>query len=1067
MKSSFLVITLLFIIHSSFAQTFNWGHSQGGTGLESTTGIIEDGLGNLYVVGNFNGTVDFNPGVGVFALTSVGASDIYIQKLDTSGNFIWAKSFGSNGGDGPNTIHVDDAANVLVSGFFYNTIDFDPGIGVSNLTSNGSSDIFVLKLNSYGDFIWVKSIGGSGAESIYSLVPDDAGNLYLTGYFYNTIDCDPGVGIFNLTSNGQDDVLIEKLDPFGNFIWAKSLGGTTHDTPGNIVLDHFGDVYVNGSFEGIVDIDPGLATHYVTSDGFSDMFILKLDNLGNYQWCKDIGSTSFESGKTLTVDEHNNIYASGSFFGTYVDFNPGTAAPVYLHSAGGSDVFIIKITMDGVFQWAKSIGATGSQFPYTITYNPTGFLYLTGSFAETVDFDPGLATDYLVSAGGADVFLEKLDTVGNAIWTIGIGGNSLENGANVFSDLNGNIYLAGDFNSSTLDIDPTEGSHIVTSAGSYDSYLIKLSQGLCSDFTVVVDSLSHVTCTDSGFAFIHPIYAANPIDYLWNIPIANTGATVNFETSGIYSVSATDANNCVSTANVIIGGPISYSNFDLNAHLISSSIRTGDPAHMWIDAFNDGCLPASGTLTLILDGMTSYTSSNPSPNYLNGDTLKWYFNDLTYDSVHFMPAISITTSQMAMIGDTLCFTLVITPTNDDFNPDNNIKHICLPVVSSYDPNDKKVYPSGICEENYILNEQTLSYTVRFQNTGSAEAHNIFVLDSLSPFLDIQSLRIVSNSHSVISEFLPGNVLKFRFDNIYLADSSTNEPESHGYIIYEIDPIENLTDGSIISNKAAIYFDYNPAVITNSVENTIIDCQMMPFDFSLSSTSICLNDSIYAAFDETGTCYNHTWSIDTILSTVEDLTLIPSNPGTFNLVIERNNGLCFKDSSVTIIVNSIPIVTLDPFNSDTVCDYVNQIELPLGFPVGGLYSGNGVNGSFLNTSTAGIGSHQIVYIYTDTNGCLNESTVQITIESCLNTSILSHNSTQVYPNPFSNKLFVSKPIGEQCVLRIYNLLSQVVSEYIIPNNETENELDTGTLDKGIYLIVLESSRNIRTQTMVKN
>jgi uncharacterized repeat protein (TIGR01451 family) len=1067
MKSILLTIIPLFILHSSFAQTFNWGHSQGGAGLESTSGIAEDGLGNLYVVGGFNGTVDFDPGAGIFELTSIGASDIYIQKLDTSGNFIWVKSFGSIAGDNSNTIHLDVDANILISGFFYNTIDFDPGIGVSNLTSNGSSDIFVLKLTPDGNFIWAKSIGGSGAESINSLVPDDAGNLYLSGYFHNTIDGDPGAGIFNLTSNGLDDVLIEKLDASGNFIWAKSFGGTTHDTPGNLAVDHLGDIYVNGSFEGLVDIDPGLATYYVTSDGFSDAFILKLDNSGNYQWSKDIGSTSFERGTTLAVDEQNNIYASGSFYGTYVDFNPGTAAPAYLHSAGGSDIYIVKIAMDGEFQWAKSIGSTGSQFPYSIAYNPSGFLYLTGSFEGTVDFDPGLASDFLVSAGAADVFLEKLDTTGNAIWTMSLGANALESAGNVFSDLVGNIYFAGDFNSSTLDIDPTPGNHIVTSAGSYDSYLIKLSQGLCSDFTLVVDSLSNVTCTNSGFASIHPIYAANPIDYWWNTPIANTNAAANFETPGIYSVSATDANSCAVTATVIVGGPVSFGNFDLNAHLISSSLRTGDPAHLWIDAFNNGCLPASGTLTLVLDGMTSYTSSTPSPNYLNGDTLKWYFNDLTYDSSHFKPVITITTSQMAMIGDTLCFTLLMTPTNDDFNPDNNIKHICLPVVSAYDPNDKKVYPSGFCEEHYILNEQTLSYTVRFQNTGNAEAHNIYVLDSLSPFLDIQSIRIVSNSHPVITELLPGNVLKFRFNDIYLADSSTNESESHGYFIYEIDPLENLTNGSIISNKAAIYFDYNPAVITNSVENTIMDCQTLPFDFSLSTTSVCLGDSIYAAFDETGTCYQHTWSIDTVLSTGSNLTLNPSNPGIFDLIIARNNGLCFKDSIVHITINHIPLVTLDPFDSDTVCDYINQIELPLGFPAGGLYSGNGVNGSILNASTAGIGHHLIVYIYTDTNGCVNENSTSITIESCLNTSNLYEEPLQVFPNPFSNKLLINNSNGEQCVLRIYNALYQPVMDYTIPNNETLNELDTETLEKGIYLIVLESGTFKSTQIMVKN
>jgi uncharacterized repeat protein (TIGR01451 family) len=1060
MKSIFLTIVSLLVINISFAQTFNWGHSQGGIGLESTGCIAEDDQGHLYIVGSFNGTVDFNPGAGILELTSEGAADIFIQKLDTSGNFIWAKSFGSSAGDGANTIHLDAESNILVGGFFYSTVDFDPGAGISNLTSNGSTDIYILKLTPEGDLIWAKSFGGPGSESINSLVPDDTGNLYLNGYFYNTIDCDPGAGVFNLTSNGQEDVFIEKLDTSGNFIWAKSFGGTTHDTPGNLVLDQLGEVYVSGSFEGIVDIDPGPATHYVTSDGFSDVFILKLNDAGNYLWSKDIGSISFEQGTSLTVDELNNIYVSGSFFGTYVDFNPGTASPAYLHSAGGSDLFICKLTMDGEFCWAKSIGAIGSQFPYSISYNPIGFLYLIGSFEGTVDFDPGLATDYLVSAGGSDVFLEKLDTAGNTIWTMVFGANGLENGGSVHTDLIGNVYFAGDFNSATLDIDPTGGNHMVTSAGSYDSYLIKLSQGLCSDFTILADSLSNVSCSSPGFSSVHSIYGAQPITYLWNTPSTNTDAEAIFDTPGIYTVSSTDNNNCAATATVIVSGPSSFSDFDVTAHLISNGLRTGDPAHLWINALNDGCISVSGTLTLVLDDMTSYTSSNPIPDYMNGDTLKWLFDDLTYDSAHFNPAITITTSQLAMIGDTLCFDLIITPLDNDANPSNNTKHICLPVLSAYDPNDKHVYPEGVCEEHFILNEQTLNYTVRFQNTGNAEAHDIYVLDSLSPFLDIQSLRIVSSSHPILPELLPGNVLKFRFDNIYLPDSTTNEAGSHVYFIYEIDPLADLPHGTVISNEAFIYFDYNPAVITNSVENTIIDCQTLPFDFVLSSASICLNDSIHAAFAETGLCYNQVWYADTILSPDADLTWAPSTPGTFNLVITRDNGLCFKDSIVPIVVYPTPVVTLDPLIMDTLCDYLIQVELPEGHPAGGNYSGNGVTGSTLDVSSAGIGNQLVTYSYTDTNGCLNESSVQIVIESCLGITKLSDGSPQIFPNPFVNGFTIHRTAGTYCEIVLTDLQDKIVIPAFMTSEKTI-VLTGDQLQNGIYLLRMrtEFSENV--------
>jgi len=117
----------------------------------------------------------------------------------------------------------------------------------------------------------------------------------------------------------------------------------------------------------------------------------------------------------------------------------------------------------------------------------------------------------------------------------------------------------------------------------------------------------------------------------------------------------------------------------------------------------------------------------------------------------------------------------------------------------------------------------LTYTIRFQNTGNADAINIFLLDTLSSDLEINSLKILGKSHEpMITEFLPGNILKFRFDNINLPDSMSNEAQSHGYVVFEISPKENLPIGTVISNSAAIYFDFNPPIITNTVISTYTD-----------------------------------------------------------------------------------------------------------------------------------------------------------------------------------------------------------------------------------------------------
>jgi Beta-propeller repeat len=151
------------------AQNFSWAKSIGGTGGDTGNSIAVDALGNVYTTGIFINTVDFDPGAGVFNLTSVGGSNIFVSKLDASGNFVWAKSTGSGNGIS-NSIAVDASGSVYTTGSFNGTVDFDPGVGVFNLTSAGSdADIFVSKLDASGNFVWAKSVGAAGGSD--SAVP--------------------------------------------------------------------------------------------------------------------------------------------------------------------------------------------------------------------------------------------------------------------------------------------------------------------------------------------------------------------------------------------------------------------------------------------------------------------------------------------------------------------------------------------------------------------------------------------------------------------------------------------------------------------------------------------------------------------------------------------------------------------------------------------------------------------------------------------------------------------------------------------------------------------------------
>lgn len=198
----------------------------GGPSSDVGQGVSVDTYGNVYSTGWFNGTADFDPGPGTFNLLNAGVlgADIFISKLDSNGDFVWAKSMGGTFSDSGYGIAIDTSGNVYTTGSFGGTADFDPGTGVLDLVSSGGTDIFISKLNNSGDFVWAKALGAGFDDYGYDISVDSSGNVYTTGFFRGTVDFDPGdMGIFNLTSAGFEDIFISKLAGSDKFPWVMFL----------------------------------------------------------------------------------------------------------------------------------------------------------------------------------------------------------------------------------------------------------------------------------------------------------------------------------------------------------------------------------------------------------------------------------------------------------------------------------------------------------------------------------------------------------------------------------------------------------------------------------------------------------------------------------------------------------------------------------------------------------------------------------------------------------------------------------------------------------------------------
>lgn len=472
MKTIYTIILAMFLVLVSHAQNLSleWVKQMGGDDLDIGFSISVDPGGNIYTTGYFEDTVDFDPGSGIQNLISIGSKDIFIQKLDANGNLLWVKQMGGIYDDIGLSLITDPDGNVYTTGTFRNTVDFDPGIGVQNLTAT-NSDVFLQKLDANGNLLWVRQFGKRGR----SVTIDAFRNVYITGFFGGTEDFDPGPGVQNLTSISATDIFILKLSSSGDFIWAKQIGGSSNsDYVNHITTDIDGNVYTTGHFWGTVDFDPGPGDYKLEAISLTDIFILKLDTNGDFLWAKRMGGMYVSSGYCIINDIDGNVYTTGDFW-SGVDFDPGPGIQSLI-SAGLDDNFIQKLDANGDFIWARQSGGNFYETSHSITINTDGHLYVTGLFSETAFFGSASNPQYLTSAGAYDIFIQKLDANGNTIWVERIGGSINDVGVSITSDAYGYIYLTGHFEN-TVDFDPGLNVQNLTSIGDGDIYVLKLRDG--------------------------------------------------------------------------------------------------------------------------------------------------------------------------------------------------------------------------------------------------------------------------------------------------------------------------------------------------------------------------------------------------------------------------------------------------------------------------------------------------------------------------------------------------------------------------------------------------------------
>jgi hypothetical protein len=545
------IIIILGLIASILVQAqnpqFEWVKTnQGYQGDANSYYIQTDSLDNIYSIGEFTGSIDFNPSPSqAYWLTSTtNKLSYYIQKLDSNGNFVWVRQIDFESGSKIYQFSVGVSGNLYITGSYEDSVDIDPGTANYMLHSHGYSDGFILKLSANGNFIWAKSFGGSRDDYFRDICIDKHENVYTHGSFKDTVDFDPGLS--TSTYIAGNDAFILKLDKNGDFVWAKTFHASEGYSDGIALdLDKEGNVYCVGNFFGNgLDFDPGTGTVGPPTNS-SHMYFVKLDSLGNFVWARfntyvNIGGYSMPN--TMAVDRNSNIFITG-YSHISIDFDPGPDT-LFLKE----NTFIEKYDQNGNFLWAKSYGY-GDE-PMALAADTFGNVYTAGYFSDSTDLDPGPGSLIFYAQGsglsGYGASFQKLNSSGNLLMAgiiqSNIGLPNWARGRDLCIDSKGNIIATGEYGG-TVDFDIVYGVYNQTSINNRAaSYLLKLSQckTITTDNQTTCDSLTwmdgvtYYKSTNSAY-FTLPSSAGCDSVICLNLTVPVIDTTITVSTTGIFS----------------------------------------------------------------------------------------------------------------------------------------------------------------------------------------------------------------------------------------------------------------------------------------------------------------------------------------------------------------------------------------------------------------------------------------------------------------------------------------------------------------------------------------------------
>jgi len=503
-----LVICLFLVALSGKSQSVEWLVSAGGDKSDKGSTIVVDQDGYIYETGYYNEEADFGPYNTAFSFPS--SKEVYVAKMDPDGNYLWVRNGLNYFDDRGLGLCVDEDGFVYVTGTCWGGLEWG-SLSVYNNTSY-TDQIFIVKIDPLGNEVWMKNAGINEASYPYNddhgqdLAADGNGNIYVTGFMSNNDDfsvLDAHFDAITVPMQPNDSLaFVAKLDTDGNWAWVETFDGIYASRDNACAVDDEGNVYITGSFTD----DALFGTTTLSSYGKQDIYVVKYNPDGVFQWVRQAGSTKSDRGNGIIYGHDGHMYVTGEFRDV-CSFKSG----LYLDNYGGPkgrDIFVAKISKDGEWIWASKGGSKkGSDKGIEITANSQGNIFVTGQFSANADFGA-----YEVDSDGdsVDVFIAAIDTLGEWRWVMKAGGSDFDRGAGIVVDSTCNLYVTG-YYASDLAIG---GESLSANLGGKDIFTLKMSD-VCfgyeppEDTTITVEEPPVVEAPDSCLFISANVITAN------------------------------------------------------------------------------------------------------------------------------------------------------------------------------------------------------------------------------------------------------------------------------------------------------------------------------------------------------------------------------------------------------------------------------------------------------------------------------------------------------------------------------------------------------------------------------